>query len=151
MDAKEENLTQIKTVISYLGVEKVIDMFSYSQARSNALEILIGLAENEAVHDILLKLDLCKILLALLDKFPEERELIIQNLVNLSGYLVFQNNLIENNAIFRISYLLFEIVNKQIADKKKETEEFDISTLDISLLTSKQQTSSKMEIKSSKL
>ena len=128
-------------------------MIKINKARPNALEIILGLSENESIHKDLHKAELCKILMKLLESSPNDRDLVLQNIINLSGYDIFQDNLHELNAIYRISFMLFETVKKELEETEKEKDkdlDLDLS-LDLLTITTKTKVSSNIVVKTSKL
>ena len=90
----------------------------------------------------------------LLETNINDREKTLEILINLSGFDLFLDSLLEQNAIFRISYLLFETVKKD-SEKKKEEEKSEekelILDLDLLLLKPKTENNQHIEVKSSKL
>lgn len=85
----------------------------------------------------------------LLETNNTEKDKILEILINLSGFDLFQVNLLELNALFRISFLLFETVKKENEEKSKQTEQDLTESLELLLLTNKTETASNIEVKSS--
>ncbi len=52
----------------------------------------------------------------------QDRELILQIIINLSSDENFQNVFLDLNAPYRLCYLLFNRIDKEIVKEKKETE-----------------------------
>ena len=98
-----ESLNQINQVFEFLKTPST---------KVDALNTILGLSESESLKFTLLKSDICKIMIRLLESDDQNNSLILQIIINLTGDEIFQKKFIELNTIYRIITLFFQkIVN----------------------------------------
>jgi hypothetical protein len=93
------------------------------------LELLLGFTDSEEMRKHFLKTDIAKIMIRQLEnEDSEDRELVLQIIINLSSEEEFQKIFLSLNSSFRICKLLFNRIEKELKKDKKESEDvFDIS------------------------
>lgn len=109
---EDDSLNQINQVFEFLKNPKT---------RGEALNMILGLTENESFRFVLAKTDICKIMIRLLESDVENHSLILQIIINLSGDEIFQKKFIDLNTIFRIVTLFFQKIDnfKQTPNEDK--------------------------------
>ena len=112
-----ESLNQINEIFEFLKNPKT---------RLDALNTVLGLTENEAFRFLLLKSDVCRIMIRLLESDIQNSSLILQIIINLSADEIFQKKFIELNTIYRIITLFFQnIDNFKSTPKEEKSTDFE--------------------------
>ncbi len=80
------------------------------------------------MRKILIQTDICRIMIREIEAENENRDLVLQIMINLSGDELFQQRLLEFNSIYRICNLLYQKLPKEIncesSNLKKEVDLF---------------------------
>jgi hypothetical protein len=112
-----ETLNQINEVFEFLKNPKT---------KSDALNTILSLTENESYRFLLLKSDVCRIMIRLLESDNQNCGLILQIIINLSADEIFQKKFIDLNTIYRIITLFFQnIQNFKAISKEENSKEFE--------------------------
>jgi hypothetical protein len=74
---------------------------------------LLGLTDNEEMRHIMKRTDICRIMIRQLESENENKELILQIMINLSGEEFFTKKLIDFNVIYRVCTILFNKLDKE--------------------------------------
>jgi hypothetical protein len=112
-----ESLNQINEVFEFLKNPKT---------KVDALNTILSLTENEGFRFLLLKSDVCRIMIRLLESDNQNSGLILQIIINLSADEIFQKNFIDLNTIYRIITLFFQnIQNFKAISKEENSKEFE--------------------------
>lgn len=122
METSNEYLEQINEILSLLKEQS---------KRKAVLELLLGFSDNEEMRKVFLKTDIAKIMIRQLEsEDTTDRDLILQIMINLSCEEIFQAKFIELNAIYRITHLLMQKIDKEVLkDDGEKKDNFDIATL----------------------
>jgi hypothetical protein len=121
MEKEDATIDQIKTLLNFIK-EK--------DKRKTVLEVLLGISDNEDLQRIFLKTDFAKTMIRQLEaEDTEDRELILQIIINLSGGDYVQKQFLELNTIFRISQLLLERIGKEVTKESENQNSDDIYDL----------------------
>jgi hypothetical protein len=115
-----EKLDQINQVFEYLKTPKT---------KVDALNTILGLTENEAFRYTLLKTEICKIMIRLLESDSQNSAIVLQIIINLSADELFQKKFIDLNTIFRIVTLFFDKIENFKQVSKDEILDAKISML----------------------
>lgn len=107
---EDESLKQIKEIFGYLSDPKT---------RTEALNAILSLTENEQYRKTLQRTEICKILLRLLEATQINTTLICHAIINLSAEEHFQNKFIDLGTIQRIITMYFDRI-KQASEIKGE-------------------------------
>ncbi len=78
------------------------------------MEILLGLSDNEEVRSVLKRTDICRVMIRQLEAENENKELILQIMINISGEEHFAKIFVDFNVIYRAVTLLFNKLENQI-------------------------------------
>jgi hypothetical protein len=104
-----------KTYLSQIN--ELLDFLKEKSKRKVVLEALLGLTESEEMHNILLQTEVTKLMVRQLeDEDNEDRELVLQIIINLSGDERFAAQFVTLNTIHRIITLLMNKVSKEIKE-----------------------------------
>ena len=95
--------------------------------------------DNEEMRKLLLETDICRIMIREVEAENENRDLVLQIMINLSGDELFQPRLLEFNSIYRISNLLYRKIPKEklTSDKDNLKKEIDLFAMVHGLLDTK--------------
>jgi len=92
------------------------------------------------MRKLLLLTDICRIMIREVEAENENRDLVLQIMINLSGDELFQPRLLEFNSIYRISNLLYQKMPKELgsqnsnSDKENLKKEIDLFAMEHGLL-----------------
>jgi len=97
--------------------------------------MLLSLIDNEEMRKILVETDICRIMIREVEADNDNRELVLQIMINLSGDELFQKKFIEFNSIYRICNLLYQKLPKELESEKSQLrKEVDLFAFEHGLL-----------------
>lgn len=85
------------------------------------------------MRKLLILTDICRIMIREVEAENENRDLVLQIMINLSGDELFSSRLLEFNSIYRISNLLYQRLPKEInsnSDKENLKKEIDLFAME---------------------
>jgi hypothetical protein len=91
--------------------------------------------DNEEMRKLLILTDICRIMIREVEADNDNRDLVLQIMINLSGDELFQSRLLEFNSIYRICNLLYQKMPKEInaissSDKENLKREIDLFAME---------------------
>jgi len=97
--------------------------------------MLLSLIDNEEMRKILVETDICRVIIREVEAENDNRELVLQIMINLSGDEFFQKKFLEFNSIYRICNLLYQRLPKELNNETNELKkEVDLFALEHGLI-----------------
>ena len=98
--------------------------------------MLLSLIDNEEIRKVLVETDICRIIIREVEADNDNREIVLQIMINLSGDELFQKQFIEFNSIYRICNLLYQKLPKELdAHKFQSKPELDLFAMEHGLIS----------------
>lgn len=106
--------------------------------------MLLSLIDNEEMRKVLVDTDICRVIIREVEADNDNRESVLQIMINLSGDELFQKKFIEFNSIYRICNLLYQMLPKELdSDKNQLKKEVDLFAMEHGLIENTEKESSK--------
>ena len=96
---------------SLAQINQVFEFLKNPNTKVDALTTILALTESENFRFTLLKSDVCKIMIRLLESDIINSSLILKIMINLSADELFQKKFIDLNTIYRIITLFFDKIS----------------------------------------
>ena len=113
----DNNLLQLKQVFEFLDNPKT---------KNDALNTILSISEAESFRFLLLKTEICKIMIRQLEADKENNSLILQIIINLSADDAFKRKFVDLNAIYRIITLFFQKIDNFKGSQDNDSKNFEV-------------------------
>jgi len=107
--------------------------------------MLLSLIDHEEMRKVLVETDICRVVIREVEAENDNRELVLQIMINLSGDELFQKQFLDFNSIYRISNLLYHKLpkevdsdtsnNNQSSQQHKAADQIDLFALEHGLIS----------------
>ena len=121
--SNNENDSKNKNEIYKNQIKSILECLKSPMARPKALEAILGLCESKELTEIFISLELPKLMIRLLENEDiNEKDQILQILINISGKENYLPHFLKINTIHRILNLIFKTIKSEFEEKDKEKE-----------------------------